>query len=233
MSESRPVYNIQPETRVRIRGRDDLGAGEVLRVAASAGIYQADVVFERDDGRRLETFPLDRLVPELDLWERLAAGDLDSPLDFLLVQLAHQFPLANTGGELSNARTALLPHQILLTHDLVAASRRRLLIADEVGLGKTIETGMFIRELIARGEAERVLIVCPAGLIKNWQDELRDAFRLAFDVLGIDFLDNSPLSWETHARVIASIDTLKKPAAWHDCWLPRVGIRWSSTKRTT
>jgi superfamily II DNA or RNA helicase len=212
MSESHPVYNIQPETRVRIRGRDDLGAGEVLRVAASAGIYQADVVFERDDGRRLETFPMDRLVPELDLWERLAAGDLDSPLDFLLVQLAHQFPLANTGGELSNARTALLPHQILLTHDLVAAPRRRLLIADEVGLGKTIETGMFIRELVARGEAERVLIVCPAGLIKNWQDELRDAFRLTFDVLGIDFLDNSPLSWETHTRVIASIDTPKKPA---------------------
>jgi SNF2 family DNA or RNA helicase len=71
-----------------------------------------------------------------------------------------------------------------------------LLIADEVGLGKTIETGMIIRELIARGEARRVLIICPAGLIKNWQNELRDCFRLEFEVLGIDFQDFAPASWE-------------------------------------
>ncbi|HLE63747.1 MAG TPA: SNF2-related protein, partial [Pyrinomonadaceae bacterium] len=202
--------SIQAGQQVKIRGRDDLGDGEVLRIKESGGTYHADIVFEKDDIRRLETFPVERLVPKLNIWERLVSGDFDAPVDFLLVQLAHQMPLANTGGELSNARTALLPHQILLTHHLVAASRRRLLIADEVGLGKTIETGMFVRELIARGEAERVLVVCPAGLIKNWQNEMRDAFRLDFDVLGIDFVDASPLSWETHARVIASIDTLKK-----------------------
>jgi SNF2 family DNA or RNA helicase len=121
-----------------------------------------------------------------------------------------QFPLANTGGELSNSRTALLPHQILLTHDVVAATRRRFLIADEVGLGKTIETGMILRELLARGEAERILVICPAGLIRNWQNELRDAFRLHFDVLGIDFTDANPTTWETHPRVIASIDTVKR-----------------------
>ena len=201
---------IQVSQRVRVYDRADLGVGEVLRVMESGGQYQADVAFEGPDERRLETFPVDRLQPALDLWQRLGRADLDAPLDFFLKQLAIQLPLANTGGELSNSRTALLPHQILLTHDVVAASRRRFLIADEVGLGKTIETGMTIRELVARGEAARVLIVCPAGLIRNWQQELQDCFRLRSEVLGLDFSDAQPTVWEHHHRVIASIDTLKR-----------------------
>ncbi len=88
---------------------------------------------------------------------------------------------------------------------------RRLLVADEVGLGKTIELGMIIKELFSRGEASRILIVTPAGLIKNWQTELRDAFRLTFEILGIDFTDQGFASWENHSRVIASIDTIKRP----------------------
>ena len=141
----------------------------------------------------------------------IRAGRFDDPRDFLLRQLAWQFALGNTGGELTNSRTQLLPHQILLTHDVVKMPRRRLLVADEVGLGKTIETGMIIRELSTRGEAQRVLILAPAGLIKNWQNELRDCFRMEFEVLGIDFNDYAPTQWETHTRVIASIDTLKRP----------------------
>lgn len=193
---------------VRVAGREDLGAGEVIRVRA--GDQEVDVAFDGSDGRRLLTFPASRLSVERDLWDRLEHGPYDRPIDFLLKQLALQLPLHNSGGELSNARTDLLPHQILLTHDVVAMDRRRLLIADDVGLGKTIETGMVIRELITRGLAQRVLIVCPAGLIKNWQRELRECFRLQFDVLGLDFQD-SGIAWETHHRVIASIDTLKQP----------------------
>jgi len=90
-------------------------------------------------------------------------------------------------------------------------SPRRMLVADEVGLGKTIETGMLIRELIARGNAERILIVTPAGLIENWRRELEGQFRLLFDVLGRDFQDHGSATWERHGRVIASIDALKQP----------------------
>ncbi|GFP19629.1 hypothetical protein HKBW3S03_01134 [Candidatus Hakubella thermalkaliphila] len=202
---------IKVNERVRIFGLEDLGAGEVLRVRESGGVYQADVVFDRVGGRRLETVPLDRLQRAPDLFERLSAGDVDSPLDFLLKQLAYQLPLANAGGDLSNSRTDLLPHQILLTLDIIESPRRRFLIADEVGLGKTIETGLIARELFARREAERILIICPAGLTRNWQQELRDCFRLHFDILGIDFADTGYFSWETHDRVIASIDTIKQP----------------------
>ena len=196
---------------VRVKGRPELGVGEVLRVNDARPDYQVDISFEGPAGRRLETLPLSRLEVASDLWGRLSAGDTDDPLDFALRQLAFQFPLANSGGELSSSRADLLPHQILLTYDIVAASRRRLLIADEVGLGKTIETGMVIRELVARGEAERVLVVTPAGLTRNWQTELDECFGLHFDVLGFDFTDTNPRVWETHPRVIASIDRLKQP----------------------
>jgi len=198
--------------RVRVSGRYELGVGEVLRVSETSGVQVADVVFEGRSGRRLETLPLQRLERAMSPWQKLHDGRFDDTRDFLLRQLAWQFPLGNTGGELTNSRTQLLPHQILLTHEVVRMPRRRLLIADEVGLGKTIEAGMIVRELIARGEVLRILILSPAGLIKNWQSELRDCFRLEFEILGVDFQDHAPASWENHARVIASIDTLKRPA---------------------
>jgi superfamily II DNA or RNA helicase len=211
MSEEPVEYKVRTGNRVTVKGRKDLGVGEVLRVAENYGAYVADVVFDAESGRRLETLPIERLELVPDIWERAQRGDWDNPEDFLLKQLAFQFPLHNTGGQLSNSRTDLLPHQILLTRDVVRAERRRFLIADEVGLGKTIEAGMIIRELVARNEAQRILIICPAGLIKNWQNELRDAFRLPFEVLGLDFMDYGAASWEMHNRVIASIDALKRP----------------------
>ena len=206
-----PPSTVRPDDRVRVSGRYELGIGEVLRLSETGGVYVADVVFENRTGRRLETLPVQRLEKAVSPWDKLRAGQFDNTKDFLLRQLAWQFALGNTGGELTNSRTQLLPHQILLTHDVIKMSRRRLLIADEVGLGKTIETGMIIRELIARGEARRVLILCPAGLIKNWQNELRGCFRLEFEVLGVDFQDYSPGVWENKSRVIASIDTVKRP----------------------
>jgi SNF2 family DNA or RNA helicase len=114
------------------------------------------------------------------------------------------------GGELSNSKTDLLPHQILLTHQIISARRRKFLIADEVGLGKTIEVGMIIKELLARGEAKRILVICPAGLTVNWQNEMKDCFRIFFDIFGRDFSDANPYAWERHSLVIVSIDTIKK-----------------------
>jgi len=197
--------------RVRITGRYELGVGEVLRVCESGSDYVADVAFETRSGRRLESLPVERLEHAVSPWQKLREGRFDDMNDFLLRQLAWQFALGNAGGELTNSRTQLLPHQILLTHEVVRMPRRRLLIADEVGLGKTIETGMIIRELIARHEGARVLVLTPAGLVKNWQNELRDCFRMEFEILGLDFQDYAPATWESHNRVIASIDTLKRP----------------------
>jgi hypothetical protein len=81
---------------VRVKGRPELGVGEVLRVSEGGVEYRADVAFESPDGRRLETLPLSRLEQAPDPWERLALGDFDDPLDYALKQLAFQFPLANS-----------------------------------------------------------------------------------------------------------------------------------------
>ncbi len=93
-------------------------------------------------------------MPVADIFQRYQNNESDHPTDFFLKQLACQLPLENMGGELSNSKTDLLPHQILLTHQIISARRRKFLIADEVGLGKTIEVGMIIKELLARGEAK-------------------------------------------------------------------------------
>ena len=214
MTESLSKYDAPPDIkandRVKVQDRPDLGVGEVLRIAEFAGIYRADVVFELPSGRKLETFPLDLLEPTGDLWNRLATGDLDDPENYRLKQMAFELIHSNNGGELTASRVNLLPHQILLVHDLVARQDRSVLIADEVGLGKTIETGMMLRELMARGEAERVLIITPAGLTRNWKNELSECFRLYFEVLNHDFSDHGSATWENHPLVIASIDTLKQ-----------------------
>lgn len=204
-------HDLTTNDRVTVPSRPDLGTGEVLRVAEIAGIYQADVVFDSTEGRKLETIPVELLTKTGDLWDRLKNGDFDDRDDYGLKQMAFELIHSNNGGELTASRVNLLPHQILLVHDLVDMPDRRLLIADEVGLGKTIEVGMALRELIARGEAERILIVTPAGLIKNWQQELETNFRLYFEILGLDFSDVGSATWENHHRVIASIDTLKMP----------------------
>jgi superfamily II DNA or RNA helicase len=205
-----PIVRIQTYDAVRVRQRPEWGTGEVLKIAQELGVYQAKVLFKTAEGERLETVPLEWLEKASDLWERLAAPDFDDARAYRLKQMAYDMAYANTGGELTASRVDLLPHQILLVHDLVGHSPRRMLIADEVGLGKTIETGMLLRELIARGDAERILVVTPAGLIENWRRELEGGFRLLFDVLGKDFQDHGSAAWERHARVIASIDTLKQ-----------------------
>lgn len=201
---------IKEGKKVKIYSRPELGSGEVFRITERQGKLYADVVFQRDGERILETYPENMLAPVANILDRYDQGESDSPVDFFLKQLAYQIPLENSGGELSNSKTDLLPHQILLTHQVVNAHRRSFLIADEVGLGKTIEVGMILRKLIARGEARRILIICPAGLTVNWQNEMRDCFRIFFDILGQDFTDANPYAWERRNQVIVSIDTIKK-----------------------
>ena len=187
---------IKKDTKVKVQYRSELGTGSVLQVAeASVGEYNVDVVFEKDGKRFLETFPKNLLTPVADIFQRYQNNESDHPTDFFLKQLACQLSLENSGGELSNSKTDLLPHQILLTHQIVSANRRRFLIADEVGLGKTIEVGMIIKELLSRGETRRILVICPAGLTVNWQNEMKDCFRIFFDIFGRDFSDANPHAW--------------------------------------
>ena len=83
-----------------------------------------------------------------------------------------------------------------------------------MGLGKTIETALILRELASRGELTRALMVVPAGLVNNWRRELNETFHLDFEVFGSegDVTDRKSNAFAKHNRLIASIDTLKRPA---------------------
>jgi superfamily II DNA or RNA helicase len=127
---------------------------------------------------------------------------------------AHALPIMESASALTSAKIDLLPHQVVLTHRIATASPRRFLIADEVGLGKTIETALILRELASRGELKRAMIVVPAGLVNNWHRELNEVFNLDFEVFGSegDITDRKTNAFAKHDRLIASIDTLKRPA---------------------
>lgn len=141
-------------------------------------------------------------------------GDSARARQLKLCLEAHSLPLLDNAAALTSARVDLLPHQIVLTHRVAEASPRRFLIADEVGLGKTIETALILRELASRGELKRALMVVPAGLVHNWQRELNEVFQLDFEVFGSegDVTDRRSNAFTKHHRLIASIDTLKRPA---------------------
>jgi len=162
----------------------------------------------RSENKILLLTELQRIVSPL---ERATRGDWDDPWRFELKILAARFLTGNKGGQLSNARTEILPHQIFAAHRVVSSPRRRFLLADEVGLGKTIEAGMIWQALAQRGQAKRTLIITPAGLTTQWQEEMLDKFGARFEIFNRDFLAVNPRIWDYKAAAIASIDALKRP----------------------
>jgi len=95
--------------------------------------------------------------------------------------------------------------------------RANLLIADDVGLDKTIEAGLVVQELIMRQRARRILIVCPSSLQIQWKDQMRDKFGLAFRIVDSELVHHLRRSrgihvnpWNHFPRLITSIDFLKR-----------------------
>ena len=111
---------------------------------------------------------------------------------FRLVSEAHRIRLAHLFDPILAVHTSLvepLPHQITAVYEaLLPRQPLRFLLADDPGAGKTIMAGLFIKELIARGDLKRCLIVCPGSLAEQWQDEMGRRFHLPFEILTNDKL---------------------------------------------
>ncbi|GJQ28345.1 MAG: helicase [Phycisphaerae bacterium] len=103
-----------------------------------------------------------------------------------------------------------LPHQRIAVYEhMLSQSPLRFLLADDAGAGKTIMTGLYLREMKARRLLRRVLIVPPAGLIGNWQRELRTLFDMDFRIItGAAAREENPFIGEGSDRLIVSVDTL-------------------------
>lgn len=110
---------------------------------------------------------------------------------------------------LARQKIDVLPHQLLIAEKAVSSHHRGFLIADDVGLGKTIEAGLVIRSLMARGRANNVLIICPASLTLQWREQMLDRFDEWFNILSSEIRIRNERQWDQYTRMIASIQTLR------------------------
>jgi superfamily II DNA or RNA helicase len=126
-----------------------------------------------------------RLAAIGDPAERMRTGQLGSADEFNLRSVAADYWTAHLHNELvslAHARVDLKPHQVSVVHRVISGYPHRFLLCDEVGLGKTIEAAMIIKELRARGQAKRVLVLVPSGLARQWQFELKTKFNESFAI---------------------------------------------------
>ena len=136
-------------------------------------------------------------------------GDADAVklvVDAHRLQNGHLF---NKAFGLEFSRVVPLPHQRIAVYEqLLPQNPLRFLLADDAGAGKTIMTGLYIREMINRGRLKRAIICAPAGLTWNWRRELRHFFDLEFTILrGADFAKGDPLTEPGAGLFIISVDT--------------------------
>ena len=197
----------QPGERI---SHHEFGSGVVLDPARDGYLRAFFSIGER----RVPVAAVRRQLSRTERILRAVDGGEDRARKAWLSYEAHALPVMESASALTSAKIDLLPHQVVLTHRIATASPRRYLIADEVGLGKTIETALILRELASRGELNRALMVVPAGLVHNWHRELNEVFNLDFEVFGSegDITDRKTNAFAKHDRLIASIDTLKRPA---------------------
>lgn len=121
------------------------------------------------------------------------------------------------GGLLSSLASGVipLPHQLHVLNRALARNTIRYILADEVGLGKTVEAGMVIRELKARGLVRRTLVVCPTGLVTQWAAEMQEKFHEKFQIiLPSDFdtirrLTDSDDVYGQYDQIISPMDSIK------------------------
>ena len=114
-----------------------------------------------------------------------------------------------------------LPHQVLVLEKVMQSDQNRFLLADEVGMGKTIETGLILKELKLRDEIKRILVIVPKSSMLQWQSELKEHFNEVFHIYDSEIIsaltktfsvlngDNTFNFWEQHNQIIVSTDALK------------------------
>lgn len=192
-------------------------------IVQSANEYDGELTYQAIFGNRRKGIPESNIRPQMldpDPFDRLREDDGSESRRFLLALQARRLQYAYRYDQLaclSNARIELLPHQVFVTDKVLRDYPHRFLLADEVGLGKTIEAGLILKELRARGAAKRVLIVAPAGLVSQWVDELRSKFNETFTRI-----DSTNLSahialcggdvdrvWRSHSSIVTSLHMLR------------------------
>ncbi len=157
----------------------------------------SDVVREADVGRGA-ALPLD-FTASPDVVRVVAEGER--------LSFGHMF---NPAFATETSKIDPLPHQRIAVYEhMLTQSPLRFLLADDAGAGKTIMSGLYIREMLARRLIKRILIVVPAGLLGNWKQELDRLFSMRFKIItGADARSGNPFAGADSDHLIVSVDTL-------------------------
>jgi ATP-dependent helicase HepA len=229
--EGRTLVVDFPRSRTRLRlaaGTDalipvDLDPGRPVRIMETG--EETTVARRLGDGRIVlansRTLRADELWPlqvERSLLERLASGHVDDAADFLVrLDALRLLSLRQAGGLASflGGRVRLFPHQLYVAERATASDPVRWLLADEVGLGKTIEAALILNRLVHAGLIERCLIVAPESLTVQWLGELWRKYHQVFTLLDEKRLadvardfgpDFNP--FDVHRRAVIALETL-------------------------
>lgn len=211
----------------------DLRAGALRRRVLLPNYFVGSVIIEQLAAEgdllfvtvRTEAGDLQQVtLSEAELRTALASA-LDEPKvvqpnDFFLLVESARIRLAyayDPHFAVSLSGVEALPHQIEAVYDrMLPQARLRFLLADDPGAGKTIMAGLLIKELRLRGAAERILILCPAPLTLQWQDELHSKFDEQFERMDSDRVKDQLAGnpWDRYPRCVASIDFAKQADVW-------------------
>ncbi|MBI5243152.1 MAG: DUF3883 domain-containing protein [Elusimicrobia bacterium] len=199
------VRGILPECLVAVVNVQWFGSDALeLTYKDPAGKVSNELLYRQDEAR-----------VEVVLQGRPWSFDGDGGL-FRLVSEAHRIRLAHLFDPVLAVHTSVvepLPHQITAVYDaMLPRQPLRFLLADDPGAGKTIMAGLLMKELLARGDLHRCLVVCPGSLAEQWQDELYRRFHLPFEILTNDKLEAARTgNWFLEANlVIARLDKLSR-----------------------
>ncbi|MGP3948461.1 helicase-related protein [Streptomyces sp. 7N604] len=200
----------------RIGGLTAAGPVTVVR-ADWRGSSAMEIVYRDDSGGFGSVFLYREHEASLTLHEPSARSDFTGDATaFRLAAEALRLRMAGLFDPMLAVTTSdleALPHQIRAVYEeLLPRTPLRFLLADDPGAGKTIMAGLYLKELLLRGDLERCLIVAPGSLVEQWQDELLEKFGLRFELLTRSLVDSSPDSsvFEHHPRLIARMDQLSR-----------------------
>jgi len=189
-----------------------LGAGYECRVRLADGTPDETILSEEEAQNLLQAVPAEmaHIVPA-------SAEHMRLLIESARIRLAYAHD-RHFAVSLSGIRT--LPHQIEAVYvRMLPQPRLRFLLADDPGAGKTIMAGLLIKEMKLREAIDRVLILCPASLTIQWQDELQRWFGETFDII-YAAVDQQQLTnpWQRSSQVIASLDYAKQEAVRERVW---------------
>lgn len=172
--------------------------GHVVRVVTTepVGDNALTVYFKTPDGKLLERMLFRTDEANLSLAEAGRPWAFDAPgEEFKLAAEAYRINLAHLFDPMMAVHTSNvepLPHQIIAVYEsMLPRQPLRYVLADDPGAGKTIMAGLFIRELLMRADAKRVLIVAPGSLVEQWQDEMFEKFGLSFTLFSREQVEQS------------------------------------------